>query len=87
MATFRVSNVLEMLDDDEFGLSSGEESDFEGDGITGYLPETETFMDDEPEEEDDGDNRSGGPSDHQRASTEPSTGKYETLEQCSYNIE
>ena len=70
----------------------GKESDFEGDGITGYLPETETFMDDglegddEPEEEDNGDNRSGGPSDHQRASTEPSSGKYETLEQCSYNV-
>ena len=82
-----------MLDDDEFGLSSGEESDFEGDGITGYLPEMETFMDDgledddEPEEEDDGDNRSGSPSDYQRASTEPSSGTYETLEQCSYNIE
>ncbi len=35
---FDVSEVLLRLDDDEFGLSSGEESDFAGDEVHGYLP-------------------------------------------------
>ena len=33
-----VSDVLERLDRDEFGLSSGEESEFEGEEVFGYLP-------------------------------------------------
>ncbi len=35
---FDVSEVLLRLESDEFGLSSGEESDFEGEEIHGYLP-------------------------------------------------
>ena len=33
-----VSDVLERLDEDDFGLSSGEESDFEGEEVYSYLP-------------------------------------------------
>ena len=33
-----VSDVLQRLDGDDFGLSSGEESDFEGEEIYSYLP-------------------------------------------------
>ena len=33
-----VGDVLERLDRDDFGLSSGEESDFEGEEIYSYLP-------------------------------------------------
>ena len=33
-----MSDVLERLDGDDFGLSSGEESDFEGEEIYSYLP-------------------------------------------------
>ena len=32
------SDILERLDNDEFGLSSGEESDFEGEGVISYRP-------------------------------------------------
>ena len=35
---FDVSKVLHRLEDDEFGLSSGEESDFEGEELHSYLP-------------------------------------------------
>ncbi len=35
---FNVSEVLLKLDDDEFGLSSGKESDLEGIEVHGYLP-------------------------------------------------
>lgn len=40
MATrFTVNEVLEAIFDDEFGLSDGEPSDEEGEGICGYLGE------------------------------------------------
>ncbi len=32
---FNVSGVLDLLEDDDFGLSGGDDSDFEGDGICG----------------------------------------------------
>ncbi len=40
MASSRTSfdQVLQLVDDDAFGLSSGEESEFEEEGVTGYLP-------------------------------------------------
>ena len=36
-----LDEVLERLEDDDFGLSSEDESDFEGEGIYGYMPETD----------------------------------------------
>ena len=33
-----VDDVLERLEDDDFGLSSGEESEYEGEDIHSYLP-------------------------------------------------
>ena len=33
-----VSDVLERLEEDDFGLSSGDESDFEGEEVYSYLP-------------------------------------------------
>ena len=39
MATrFTTSKVIELLDDNDFGLSGEEESDFEGEEIASYLP-------------------------------------------------
>ena len=35
-----VYDVLERLDDDDDGLYSGDESDYEAEGICGYMPET-----------------------------------------------
>ena len=35
-----VEDALERLEDNKFGLSSGDVSDFEADGIYGYMPET-----------------------------------------------
>ena len=35
---FTVSKVLDLLENDEFGLSDSDESEFEGDNIEGYLP-------------------------------------------------
>ena len=32
------SDVLQLLEDDEFGLSEEEDSDFEGKSVEGYLP-------------------------------------------------
>ena len=58
-----MEDVFQLVDDDDFGLSSGEESDFGGEGITGYLPwEDYNIFDDadggggpeEESEEDDG---------------------------------
>ena len=40
---FDVEEVLERLDDDN-GLSSDDESDFEGEGIHGYLPEADGYL-------------------------------------------
>ena len=40
-ARFCLDEVLERLVGDDYGLSSDEESDFEGDGICVYLPEAE----------------------------------------------
>lgn len=40
------SDVLDLLEDDDFGWFSGEDSDFEGEGVTSYLPEAgEHFSD------------------------------------------
>ena len=38
---FTVSEVLDLLENDEFGLSDSDESEFEGDNIEGYLPRAE----------------------------------------------
>ena len=38
---FTVSEVLDLLENDEFGLSDSNESEFEGDNIEGYLPRAE----------------------------------------------
>ena len=35
---FTVSEVLDLLENDEFDLSDSDESEFEGDNIEGYLP-------------------------------------------------
>ena len=32
------SDVLQLLEDDDFGLSEEDESDFEGEGVESYLP-------------------------------------------------
>ncbi len=38
MATrYTTTEVIELLEDNDFGLSGEEESDFEGDGIASYL--------------------------------------------------
>ena len=37
-ALLDVDAVLQRLEDDDFGLSSGEESDYEGEDIQSYLP-------------------------------------------------
>ena len=31
-------DVLQLLEDDDFGLSEGDNSDFEGEGVESYLP-------------------------------------------------
>ena len=42
MATrFTASEVIQLLDDDDFGLPREEESDFEGDEVASYLPRSE----------------------------------------------
>ena len=38
---FTVSEVLDLLENDEFGLSDSDESEFEGDNIECYLPRAE----------------------------------------------
>ena len=38
---FDLEEVLQRLDDDDFGLFSDDESDFEGDGVVRYLPEVQ----------------------------------------------
>ena len=35
------SNVLNLLEDDDFGLSEEDDSDFEGEGVESYLPRAE----------------------------------------------
>ncbi len=40
------SDVLLRLENDEFGLSSGEESDFEGEEVHGYLPSPSILLSD-----------------------------------------
>ena len=42
MASYlRLDEVLERLEDDDFGLSSEGESDFEEEGVYGYMPEAD----------------------------------------------
>ena len=38
-ARYNVHDALSMILDDDFGLSDGEESDFEGEEVCGYRPE------------------------------------------------
>ena len=40
---FDVGDVLERLDDDN-ELTSGDESDFKGEGIHGYIPEADSDL-------------------------------------------
>ena len=48
MATrFITSKVIQLLDDDDFGLPREEESDFEGDEVGSYLPRSEFEKSDE----------------------------------------
>ena len=35
------SNVLQLLEDDDFGLSEEDESDFEGEGVESHLPKAD----------------------------------------------
>ena len=35
------SDVLQLLEDDDFGLSGGDDSDVEGEGIESYLPKAD----------------------------------------------
>ena len=64
-----MEDVFQLVDDDDFGLPSGDESDFGGKGITGYLPgEDCNIFDDtdgggEPEEESEKDDDGGSASD------------------------
>ena len=37
----RLEEVLDRLEDGDFGLSLGDESDFEGEGVYGYMPEAD----------------------------------------------
>ena len=37
----RLEEVLDRLEDDDFGLSLGDESDFEGERVYGYMPEAD----------------------------------------------
>ena len=43
-ARLTLEEVLERLEGDDCGLSSEEDSDFEGDGIYGYMAETDTAV-------------------------------------------
>ena len=38
---YTASDVAQLLDDDDFGLSESDSSDFEGDEVFGYLPEVQ----------------------------------------------
>ena len=41
---FTVSDVLDLLENDEFGLSDSGEGEFEGDNIECYLPNIEGYL-------------------------------------------
>ena len=81
-----MDNVFQLVDDDAFGLDSGEESDFEGDGVTDYLPEVDdNLLDDadggdEPEDDIEEDDGSGNPIDDPGTSNELDSGMSATLE-------
>ncbi len=51
MASSRISfdQVLQLVDDDAFGSSSGEESEFEKEGVTSYLPAVDGYLSDSAE--------------------------------------
>ena len=38
LRTWNTSDALQLLEDDDFGLSEEDESDFEGEGVESYLP-------------------------------------------------
>ena len=40
----KTSDVLQLLDDDDFGLSEEYDSDFEGEGVESYLPRADTEL-------------------------------------------
>ncbi len=46
MVSSRISfnQVLQLVDVGAFGLSSGEESEFEGEVVTGYLPAVDGYL-------------------------------------------
>ncbi len=73
--------VLQLVDDDAFGLSSGEESEFEGERVTGYLPAVVGYLSDSSEGGEDqegvsvGEDASGGLTDDEQVDP----GKFDTL--------
>ena len=58
-----MNEVFQLMDDDAFGLSSEDESDVEGQGVSSYLPEAGTYLadggDDDGEESGDADSDGG----------------------------
>ena len=50
---FTASEVIQLLDDDDFGLPREEESDFEGDEVASYLPRSELEISEEQNLEED----------------------------------
>ena len=54
---YTLSDVLQQLDDSDFDLDDGEDSDFEGDGVHSYLPmaRLDGIEDDDRDEDDNGD--------------------------------
>ncbi len=84
MASSRISfdQVLQLVDDDAFGLSSGEESEFEEEGVTGYLPAVDGYLSGSAEGGEYqegvcvGEDASGGLTDNEQVHP----GKFDTLE-------
>ncbi len=84
MASIRIlfDQVLQLVDGDVFSLSSGEESDFEGYGVTSYLPAVDGYLSDSAEGGEYqesvcvGEDASGGLTDDEQVYP----GKFDTLE-------
>ena len=51
---YRVSDVVRLLDADDFGLSESDSSDCEDDEVVGYLPEVEQRLDELEQSQEDG---------------------------------
>ena len=81
-----MDDVFQLVDDDAFGLDSGDESDFEGDGVTGYLPAVDDNLSNgadgggEPEDESEEDEGSGRSIDDLGTFSELDSGKSATPE-------